>query len=101
MEGRMERRDEASPVEDAGGEEMRAPEEVAVMLRLRALGWGAKRIAAELGCSRNTVGRHLRRGGRAPPRRLGDGAPWTAWGRGPASACGVTAATPTWSARSC
>src|SRR4051794_30717321 len=55
MEGRMELRDEAPPVEDVGGEEMRAPEEVAVMLRLHALGWGAKRIAAELGCCRNTV----------------------------------------------
>src|SRR3954468_17281617 len=68
MEGRMELRDEAPPVEDAGGEEMRAPEEVAVMLHLHALGWGAKRIAAELGCSRNTVRRYLRRGGRASPR---------------------------------
>ena len=31
------------------GETMREPEEVAAMLRLHALGWGAKRIAAELG----------------------------------------------------
>src|SRR4051794_9276627 len=68
MEGRMELRDEAPPVEDAGGEEMRAPEEVAVVLHLHALGWGAKRIAAELGCSRNTVRRYLRQGGWAPPR---------------------------------
>ncbi|HJT05346.1 MAG TPA: hypothetical protein VJ747_00360 [Stellaceae bacterium] len=51
----MELRDEAPPVEDVGGGEMRAPEEVAVMPRLQALGWGAKRIAAELGCSRNTA----------------------------------------------
>jgi hypothetical protein len=29
------------------------------MPRLRALGWGARRIAAELGCSRNTVKRYL------------------------------------------
>jgi transposase len=64
----MELRDEALPVVGIGGEEMRAPEEVAVMLRLRALGWGAKRIAAELGCSRNTVRRYLRQGGWAPPR---------------------------------
>jgi transposase len=64
----MELRDEALPVEDVGGEEMRAPEEVAVMLRLHALGWGAKRIAAELGCSRNTARRYLRQGGWAPPR---------------------------------
>src|SRR3954464_5222408 len=38
------------------------------MLHLHALGWGAKRIAAELGCSRNTVRRYLRQGGWAPPR---------------------------------
>ena len=64
----MELGGEAPPAEDVGGEEMRAPEEVAVMLRLHALGWGAKRIAAELGCSRNTVRRYLRQGGWAPPR---------------------------------
>src|SRR4029450_8146504 len=29
------------------------------MLRLSELGWGSKRIAAELGCSRNTVKRYL------------------------------------------
>jgi transposase len=34
---------------------MKAPDEVSAMLRLKALGWGSKRIAAELGCSRNTV----------------------------------------------
>jgi len=33
------------------------------MLALSALGWGAKRISAELGCSRNTVRQYLRRGG--------------------------------------
>jgi hypothetical protein len=35
---------------------MRRPEEVAAMLRLRALGWGVRRIAAEFGCSHVTVG---------------------------------------------
>ena len=35
--------------------EMRTPEEVSAMLALQALGWGTKRIASELGCSRNTV----------------------------------------------
>ena len=35
------------------------PEEVAAMLRLSALGWGSKRIAAEFGCSRATVKRYL------------------------------------------
>ena len=34
---------------------MKAPDEVSAMLRLKALGWGSKHIAAELGCSRNTV----------------------------------------------
>lgn len=48
---------------------MRTPDEVAAMLRLWALGWGAKRIAAELGCSRNTVKRCLRAGGWAAYRR--------------------------------
>jgi transposase len=42
---------------------MRTPDEVAAMLRLWALGWGAKRIAAKLGCSRNTVKRCVRSGG--------------------------------------
>lgn len=37
-------------------EPMRRPEEVAAMLRLRALGWGVRRIAAEFGCSHVTVG---------------------------------------------
>ena len=47
----------------AGKERMETPEDVAVMLRLSELGWGAKRIAFELGCSRNTVRRYLRQGG--------------------------------------
>jgi transposase len=42
---------------------MQAPDEVETMLRLQGLGRGAKRIAAELGCSRNTVRRYLRQGG--------------------------------------
>jgi len=49
------------------GEEMRTPEDVSVMVRLTALGWGTKRIASELGCSRNTVKRWLRAGGWRPP----------------------------------
>ena len=55
------------------GDEMRDPDDVAAMLRLRALGWGTKRIAAELGCSHNTVKRYLEAGGwaayRKPERR--------------------------------
>jgi transposase len=51
---------------------MRTPDDVAVMLRLWSLGWGTKRIASELGCSRNTVKRCVEAGGWAPyasPRR--------------------------------
>ena len=62
---------------------MQAPEDVEAMLKL-ALGWGAKRIAKELGCSRNTVRRYLRQGGwqpyESPPRtsRLAEHANWLA-----------------------
>jgi hypothetical protein len=38
---------------------MRTPDEVAAMLRLSALGWGERRIAAALGCNRRTVRRYL------------------------------------------
>jgi transposase len=38
---------------------MRTPDEVAAMLGLWELGWGTKRIAGELGCSRNTVKRYI------------------------------------------
>jgi transposase len=58
---------------DLRGDEMLAPDEVAAMVRLHALGWGAKRISRELGCSRNTVKRYLGSGGwvayRRPRRR--------------------------------
>ncbi len=43
--------------------EMRTPDEVSTMLALKARVWGSKRIAHELGCSRNTVKRWLREGG--------------------------------------
>jgi transposase len=42
---------------------MQTPEEVAAMLRLKALGWGVRRIAGELGCSHMTVRRYLVAGG--------------------------------------
>jgi transposase len=48
---------------------MLAPEEVAAMVQLHRLGWGTKRIAGELGCSRNTVKRYLAAGGWAAIRR--------------------------------
>jgi len=34
---------------------MRTPDEVAAMQRLHGLGWGTRRIAAEVGCNRETV----------------------------------------------
>jgi len=53
------------------GEEMLQPDEVAAMVRLHGLGWGAKRLAREFGCARNTVRRYLRQGGPAPYRLPG------------------------------
>lgn len=49
-----------------GSETMLAPQEVQRMLALSALGWGAKRISREVGCSRNTVREYLRQGGWRP-----------------------------------
>ena len=57
-------------------EVMQTPDEVAAMLRLKALGWGVRRIAGELGCSHMTVRRYLSEGGwvayrgRGRPRTL-------------------------------
>nr|WP_244505182.1 IS21 family transposase [Pelagibacterium luteolum] len=48
---------------------MRSGEEVSAMVRLHELGWGAKRIAQEFGCARNTVRRYLREGGVVPYRQ--------------------------------
>jgi transposase len=45
------------------GETMLAPDEVAAMVRLHDLGWGTRRIAVELGCSRYTVKRYIEAGG--------------------------------------
>jgi transposase len=61
---------------------MQTPEDVQAMLKLASLGWGSKRIAAELGCSRNTVRRYLRQGtwepyrARERPGRLDEHADW-------------------------
>jgi transposase len=63
--------DVSPPVTDGRREVMRAPDEVAAMLRLHGLGWGTRRIAAELGCNRETVQRYLAAGGWAPYRRPG------------------------------
>ncbi len=57
-----------------GRQAMQTPEDVQAMLKLASLGWGAKRISRELGCSRNTVRSYLRQGGWQPyqsPQRPG------------------------------
>lgn len=41
-------------------EEMKTPDDVSAMARLKGLGWGANRIADELRCSKNTAKRWLR-----------------------------------------
>ncbi len=51
------------PTGMAGRIEMRTPDEVSAMLALKSCGWGTKRIAVELGCSRNTVKRWIAEGG--------------------------------------
>jgi transposase len=48
---------------------MREPDEVAAMLKLHERGWGTRRIARELGVSRNTVKRYLAEGGWVAYRR--------------------------------
>ena len=53
-------------IKDLRREAMLEPEEVSAMLRLKELGWGAKRIAQELGISRNTVKDYIAAGGWAP-----------------------------------
>lgn len=60
------------------GEEMLGADEVAAMVRLHELGWGAKRLSKEFGCARNTVRRYLRGGGglafaKAPRKTAFDG----------------------------
>ena len=44
------------------GEVMKTPDEVAAMVRLKACGWGIKRIARELGCSHHTVRHYVAAG---------------------------------------
>ena len=51
---------------------MLEPDEVIAIVRLHTLGWGSRRIAQELGCSRTTVMRYIAMGGWEPyerPRR--------------------------------
>jgi hypothetical protein len=64
------------------GEGMLEPEDVARMVALHEMGWGAKRIVRELGVERNTVERHLAAGGYVPywvvrcPGKLGGLEKW-------------------------
>ena len=51
---------------DRRGQEMKTPDDVAEMLRLRACGWGVKRIARQLGCSHHTVKAYVAAGGVKP-----------------------------------
>ena len=65
-----------------GRQAMQTPEDVQAMLKLASLGWGAKRISRELGCSRNTVRVYLRQGGwqaYQSPRRPGRLTPHQEW----------------------
>ncbi len=51
------------PELDGRRQVMRHPDEVAAMLRLHGLGWGTRRIAAELSCDRETGRRYVAAGG--------------------------------------
>jgi len=53
------------------GEPVQTPEDVAAMLRLHGLGWGTRRIAAALGCSRTTVQHYVSAGEWRGYRRRG------------------------------
>jgi transposase len=57
---------ECPQAEALRGDSMRTPDDVSAMMKLKELGWGVKRIAAELGCSKNTVKRWLEMGGWQP-----------------------------------
>jgi transposase len=51
---------------DPRGQVMKTPEDIEEMLRLKACGWGLKRIARELGCSHHTVKDYIAAGGVKP-----------------------------------
>src|ERR1700749_2120326 len=58
-----ERITEGSSWSDPQGQVMKTPDDVAEMLRLRACGWGLKRIARQLGCSHHTLKDYVAAGG--------------------------------------
>ncbi|MGY3404745.1 transposase [Bradyrhizobium sp. GM5.1] len=60
---KRERITEGSSWIDPRGQVMKTPDDVAEMLRLRACGWGLKRIARQLGCSHHTVKGYVVAGG--------------------------------------
>lgn len=63
---KQERITEGLPWSDPRGQVMKTPDDVAEMLRLRACGWGLKRIARQLGCSHHTVKDYVAAGGLKP-----------------------------------
>src|SRR5271165_3292821 len=69
-------------LEQPRGEPVQTPEDVGAMLRLHGLGWGSRRIARELGCSRTTVQRYVSAGDwrgyrrRVRPQKLAGEAAW-------------------------
>jgi hypothetical protein len=63
---KWERITEGSPWNDPRGQVMKTPDDVAEMMRLRACGWGVKRIARQLGCSHHTVKDYVAAGGVKP-----------------------------------
>ena len=77
-----ERITESPSWSDPRGHVMKTPDDVAEMLRLKACGWGLKRIARHLGCSHHTVKGYVAAGGVKPfksperPKRLDGLAGW-------------------------
>src|SRR6201996_6852566 len=61
-----ERNPESLSWSDPRGQLMKTPDDVAEMLRLKACGWGLKRIARHLGCSHHTVKGYVVAGGVKP-----------------------------------
>ena len=80
---KRERITESSAWNDPRGQVMKTPDDVAEMMRLRACGWGVKRIARQLGCSHHTVKDYVAAGGVKPFKSP------------------EIAAMPTWCARTC
>lgn len=89
------------PWGDPRGQVMKTPDDVAEMLRLKACGWGLKRIARELGCSHHTVKDYVVAGGVKPFKAPARVKLLTGTGTGCASGSSGTAAMRMWCARIC